>query len=153
MSELPPACLDWLAAHHGVIDVRTLRRHEVGRSTLIRLLDAGVLRKAAKSVFVVGTAPATFEQRCAIQCAAHPRGFITGPTAGTLAGLRRMPRTAPVHVAVLHGRHLPPTPGVTWRQTTAITRGDRVERNGIVVASWSRLAFDLAADHERLDHL
>jgi hypothetical protein len=153
MSELPRGCLEWLAAHHGVIDATTLRTHEVGRSTLHRLLDAEVLRHAAKSAFVIAAAPATFEQRCAIQCAAHPRGFVTGPTAGVLAGLRRMPRTAPLHVAVRHGRHLPPTPGVVWRQTTAITKADRTERGGITVATWSRLAFDLAADLSRLDHL
>ena len=29
--------------------------------------------------------PATLEQRCAVLCAAHPSGFVTGPTAGALA--------------------------------------------------------------------
>ena len=153
MSDLPDASLVWLADHHGVITAAALRTHGVGRATLARLLQAGVLRHAAKSVFVIASSPATFQQRCAVQSAAHPSGFVTGPSAGTLAGLRRMPRTTSVHVAVRHGRHLPLEPGVTWRQTTALTKADRDERDGITVASWPRLAFDLAADLSRLDHL
>jgi hypothetical protein len=104
-------------------------------------------------VFVIASARDTLQRRCAIQCATHPHGFITGPTAGTLAGLRRMPRSSPLHVSVLHGRHLTPVPGVVWRQTTVIWQVDRQERDGIMVASWPRLAFDLAADLSRLDHL
>src|SRR3954447_4736361 len=102
MSELPTASLTWLASHHGVITTAALRDHEVGRSTIVRLLDAGVLVRMAKGVFVVASAPSTLEQRCAVLSAAHPSGFVTGPTAGVLAGLRRMPRTAAIHVAVRH---------------------------------------------------
>jgi hypothetical protein len=153
MSDLPAASLDWLAAHHGVITTGALRRHGVGRSTLTRLLERAVLAHAAKGVFVIASSRNTLERRCAIQCATHPNGFITGPTAGALAGLRRMPTTSALHVSVLHGRHLPRTPGVTWRQTTVIWACDREERDGIMVASWPRLAFDLAADLRQLDHL
>jgi hypothetical protein len=153
MSDLPAASLDWLAAHHGVITTGALRQHGVGRSTLKRLLARGVLSHASKGVFVIGSSRDTLEQRCAIQCATHPHGFITGPTAGMLAGLRRMPRTSSLHVSVAHGSHLPRTRGVTWRQTTVIWACDREERDGVMVASWPRLAFDLAADLKQLDHV
>ena len=44
--------------------------------------------------------------------------------------------------------------GVRFRQTTVLQRTDRSRRaDGIVVASWVRLAFDLAADLRPLDHL
>ena len=92
MSDLPAESMDWLASHHGVITTRVLRDHGVGRSTLARLLHAGVLRHAAAGVLVITASRPTFEQRCAVQSAAHPNGFITGPTAGVLAGLRRMPK-------------------------------------------------------------
>jgi len=153
MSELPAASLAWLAAHHGVITTRALRSHGVGRSTLIRLLSRGVLEHATKGVFVIASSRNTLERRCAVQCATHPAGFITGPTAGMLGGVRRMPRSSAIHVSVRHGVHLPITSGVVWRQTTVIRAVDREERDGIVLASWPRLAFDLAADLNRLDHL
>src|SRR5688572_28340505 len=154
MSDLPPTSSRWLSEHHGVITTAILRSHEVGEKTRARLVARGVLRTEAKGVFVVATSPRTVEQRCAELCAAHPRGFVTGPTAGHLAGLRRMPPASELHFAVLHGRHLPPTPGVRWRQTTRISPADRHDRgDGVIVAAWPRLAFDLAADLRELDHL
>ncbi len=126
MSELPPRSLRWLSEHHGVVTTAILRSHDVGEKTLARLVDRGVLRTEAKGVFVVVTSPSTVEQRCAVLCAAHPKGFVTGPTAGQLAGLRRMPSTSELHLSVLHGRHLAPTPGVRWRQSTKIAPAERI---------------------------
>ena len=154
MADLPAASLAWLATHHGVITTSTLRAHKVGRATIERLLTIGVLCRRAKGVFVIASAPSTLEQRCAVLSAAHPNGFITGPTAGMLAGLRRMPTTSGVHVAITHGNHHLQLPGVVWRQTTMIWSIDRAPRDdGIVVAAPARLAFDLAADLRPLDHL
>jgi hypothetical protein len=154
MSDLTPAALHWLSGHHGVITTSQLRATGVGRKTTLRMLEAGVLRLVERGIFVAASIPVTLEQRCTVLCAAHPRGFITGPTAGSLVGLRRMPRNAPLHLAVRHGVHLPGAPGVRFRQTTALKDGDRRHRpDGIVIASWVRLAFDLAADLRPLDHL
>jgi hypothetical protein len=155
MSDLTPAAQRWLADHHGVITTRVLRECGVRRSTVERLSAAGVLRPIHRGVFVVASTPTTIEQRCAILCVAHPSGFVTGPTAGMLAGLRRMPRTALLHFAVPHGHHHHHlTAGVHFRQTTALVASHRsVRRDGIVVASPDRLAFDLAADLRPLDHL
>ncbi len=154
MSDLPVVTLEWLADHHGVISRRALRAHGVGDATIARLIEAGVLRRVAKSVYVIASAPSTLEQRCAIVSTAHPRGFVTGPTAGKLAGLRRMPFQSPVHFTVRHGAHLDDVPGVEWRQTRAILPSDRFVRDdGIALVSWPRLAFDLAADLRQLDHI
>lgn len=153
MADLPSATQRWLADHHGVVTSAALRQQGVGRATLIRLVDADVLRRAAKGVFVATSTPQTPLQLCAVLCAAHSSGFVTGPTAGSLAGLRRMPRTAAIHFSVRHGLHLPVVPGVHFRQTTALSATDRISRHdGILVASWPRLAFDLAADLRQLDH-
>jgi hypothetical protein len=154
MSELTPAALSWLATHHGVITTAQLRDHGVGHKTQVRLVDRGVLRAVHKGVFVVASTAPTLEQRCVALCCAHPGGFITGPTAGALLGLRRMPANSALHFSLRHGARVPPVAGVRFRQTTALRAGDRVRRpDGIAIASWVRLAFDLAADLSALDHL
>jgi hypothetical protein len=154
MPDLPPVTLTWLAGHHGVITTAQLHAHGVSRATIRRLVNAGVLRMVTRGVFVVASAPCTLEQRCAVLSASHPAGFVTGPTAGALAGLRRMPRHAALHYSVRHGLHLPDLAGVRWRQSTVIWSIDRRKRpDGIIVASWARLAFDLAADLHQLDHV
>jgi hypothetical protein len=153
--DLTPAAQRWLADHHGVITSACLRACGVRRSTIERLGAAGALRSIRRGVFVIASTPVTIEQRCAVLCATHPSGFVTGPTAGLLAGLRRMPRTASLHFAVRHGQHHHHlAAGVHFRQTTALISSHRVLRqDGIAVASPARLAFDLAADLSALDHL
>ena len=154
MSGLTPVAVKGLADHHGVITAERLRLCKVGRKTILRLLDDGVLRLVERGVYCATSVPTSLEQRCALLCAAHPDGFITGPTAGTLAGLRRMPRHASIHLSVRHRVPLAKAPGVRLRRTTALTPADRSPRaDGITVASWARLAFDLAADLRPLDHL
>jgi hypothetical protein len=154
VSDLTPEAIAWLHDHHGVITTARLSDCRVSRSTTSRLLATGVLRHAYKRVFVIASSPVTVEQRCVALCCAHPSGFVTGPTAGVMLKLRRMPPRAPLHFAVRHGLRLDVTPGVCFRQTTALPTTDRVHRgHGIVTASSARLAFDLAADLSALDHL
>lgn len=154
MSGLNPAALDWLRTHHGVITAARLRSFDVSTSTYRRLVDEGELRAPYKGVYALATAAATLEHRCAALSAAHQRGMITGPTAGALLGLRRMPRTAGLHLAVTHGCRLDSVAGVILRQTTRLAAADSTLRaDGIRVASAARLAFDLAADLSDLDHV
>jgi hypothetical protein len=154
VNDLTPAGSRWLAEHHGVVTTAVLRSTGVSRATTDRLVRAGVLRVAHKGVYVLTATKSTLEQRCAVLSAAHPAGFITGPTAGTLYDLRRMPRTASLHLACRHGVHLPREIGVKFRQTRAIAPDDRRCRpDGIIVARPARVAFDLAIDRSPLDHL
>jgi hypothetical protein len=154
MSDLTPAANRWLNHHHGVITSAELSRCGVARATISRLVAAGVLRRAHKGVFVIASSPPSVEQRCVALCRAHPTGFVTGPTAGVMLGLRRMPKRAPLHFAVRHGLRLDAEPGVHFRQTTVLRTAHRTDRgNGIMTASYARLAFDLAADLRPLDHL
>jgi hypothetical protein len=84
---------------------------------------------------------------------AYPRGFVTGPAAGRLMSLRRMPRTADVSYCMPHGAHIGPFPGVDLRQSTRIPSSHVVVRgDGIRIASAARLAFDLAVDLTEIDH-
>ncbi|MDQ3470637.1 MAG: hypothetical protein M3487_12840 [Actinomycetota bacterium] len=152
MSDLTPAAQRWLARHHGVITTPILRRCGVGRTTRERLLRTGVLCPASKGIFILASAPRSLEQRAGALCAAHPSGFVTGPTAGSMLGLRRMPKSAAIHFAIRHGARVDGVVGVKFRQTTALDEHDRRRRDdGITVPSWSRLAFDLAADLRELD--
>ncbi|MGI9053009.1 MAG: hypothetical protein ACR2HQ_10225 [Ilumatobacteraceae bacterium] len=154
MSELTPSAMHWLASHHGVITTKRLREEDVGRKTQLRLLARGVLRPVHKGVFTVASTPPTLEQRCVALAAAHPAGFVTGPTAGAMLGLRRMPASSAIHFSIRHGAKVSPVTGVRFRQTTSLHPSDRrVTDDGVTVASWARLAFDLAADLRPLDHL
>ena len=154
MSDLTPSASHWLATHHGVITTAVLRRYSVSKATTQRLVRSRVLVSPYRGVYVLAAAPETLQQRCAVLSAAHPSGFVTGPTAGALLGLRRMPRVAELHFSVRHGIHLDEVPGVRFRQTTVLPPAHRMERaDGIATASWDRLAFDLAADLDGLDHL
>ena len=94
--------------------------------------------------------------RCGVRCCApHTLGvFVTGPTAGSMLGLRRMPRAAGLHFAVRHGVNPPRETGVVFRQSTAVLASHMHRRSdGITIAKPARLAFDLAADLPPLDHL
>lgn len=154
MSDLTLAASRRLAEQHGVITTRQLRRDGVGRKTQLRLIANSMLVARYKGVFVSTSAPASLAQQCAALSAAHPSGFVTGPTAGSMLGLRRMPASAPLHFSIRHGARVDAEPGVLFRQTRALRADDRrVLSGGIVVASWLRLAFDLAADLRPLDHL
>jgi len=154
MYQLPNAAESWMRDRHGVATTRDLTIFGIRRSALERFERVGLLHRVERGVFVLAGSPATLAQRCAIQCCTHPRGFVTGPTCGAMDGLRRMPATASVHFAVRHGRHLPTVPGIHYRQTTQLNEGDRRRLpDGLVLASWPRLAFDLAADLRQLDHV
>jgi len=154
METFTSAATRWLATHHGVITTAQLVAAGVPRRRIQRLVRSGALVRVTAGVFVLAGSPATLHQRAAILGATHPGGFVTGPTAGTLGGLRRMPTSAALHFSLPHGINPEPQAGVRIRQTTKVTAADRMSRpDGIVVASWPRLAFDLAADLGRLDHL
>ena len=107
MSKLTPAAQRRLATHHGVITGTQLSHCGVGGSTTARLVALGVLRRVQRGVYVLTTAARTLEQRCAVLCACHPKGFVTGPTAAMLSGLRRQPHSSALHFAVRNGVHLP----------------------------------------------
>jgi len=150
---LPPALQRRLAERHGVVTTADLKAAGLGKTTITRLVEAGVLRRLIRGVFALTTAPPTLEHRCRVLCVLHPAGFVTGPTAAILAGLRRQPVSSALHFSVRHGARLDGEPGVEFHQTTKLAAADRRLRpDGIVVASWPRLAFDLAAHLRQLDH-
>ena len=153
MNDLTPAALALFARTNGMATGTMLRRAGVSRNRRRRLLEEGLLEQAHERVYRLAGGPSTVEARCAGLCLAHPRGFVTGPTAGRLVGLRRMGPTGDVHFSAPHGSNIGPIDGVRLRQTTRIEDYHLQRRSdGIVVASAPRLAFDLASDLSDLDH-
>lgn len=149
----PPRVAAWLAAHHGVITTAELRRFGVGRKAVDALCRVGILVRIERGVFVLAGSAPTLLHRCRQLSARYPSGFVTGPTAGALMNLRRMPRRAELHYSVAHGHRHDPMIGVKFRQTTKLRADDRYRRDdGIWAARPTRLAFDLAANLTPLDH-
>jgi very-short-patch-repair endonuclease len=154
MNDFTIAALDVLSRHHGVSTLRMLRRAGLSRNRLQRLVGDGLLIRASETVYRLAGTPRTLEQRCVELCFAHPRSYITGPTAGVLIGLRRVGKPTEIHLGAPHGSNVGPIPGVRLRQTTKLPSWHLVRRSdGIVLASHSRLAFDLSVDLPPLDHV
>ena len=152
MIDLTPQAFALLRRQHGHVSVRQLSDNGVGRNARRRLVEEGVLVAVHRSVLRISSAPRTFESRCVALCLAHLSVFITGPSGGRLALLRRMPAAEPIHLGVPHGIHLLDD-NIVLRQSRNVTHLDVVRLNsGILVATSSRLAFDLARDLSAQDH-
>ncbi len=131
----------------GHITSKQLAAGGIGKTARERLVDDGVLHHPFKTVYRVAVQRPTFEQVLVAISLAHPTGFITGPTAGGYLGLRRMPRASKIHLCLPHPIRIDEPDGVLLRQSTRIGPFDvRTLENGMRVASWARLLFDLAAD-------
>ncbi len=78
-------------------------------------------------------------------CAAHPELAISGPTAGRLWGLRRLPRDHRIHVLAPPASHPVTARWVMPYRTAAVHARDVVRRpDGIAITSRARTALDLA---------
>ena len=153
MNDLTPAALAVFAARHGVATTTMLRKAGIGKRRLARLVDDGLLVRAAERVFRLAGTARTLEQRCAELCSAHPKGFLTGPTGGMLRGLRRIGSVSEIHFSAPHGHHVDVADGVRLRQSTKVLPWHVEQRiDGLVVASPARLAFDLSGDLSPIDH-
>jgi hypothetical protein len=152
MHLLTVEAMSWLRDHHGIITARRLEMCGVSRRCRLALIDSRVLEVLHPGVYRIASQPATLLSKCVAICAAHPQCFITGPTAGTIGGLRRMPADDRVHVCAPHG--LGRMGGlVVLRQSRVVDATDvQLRADGIRIASPWRLAFDLAADLGPLDH-
>jgi hypothetical protein len=152
MIDLTPKAFAVLRRQHGHASVRQLTEAGVSRNSRRRLVEGGELVSVSRCVLRISSAPLTFESRCVALCLAHPSAFITGPSGGRLLRVRRMPAPEPIQICVPHGVHLFDR-GIVVHQSRKIIELDVVRlSSGIVVASGSRLAFDLARDLSPIDH-
>ncbi len=127
MADLPTLSARWLADHHGVITRASAPRRTASvAATRQRLVGAGVLRCVGQGR--LRDRDRSGHPRTALRGAVAPLirgGFVTGPTAGMLAGLRRMPRASALHFSIHHGVHVTQDTGIRFRQTTVIWAIDR----------------------------
>ena len=152
MIDLTAEAFAILRRQYGHVSVRQLAQAGVGPNARRRLVEGEALIAVHRGVLRINSAPVTFEGSCVALCLAHPGGFVTGPSGGRLMGLRRMPAATPIHFSVRHGTHLFDA-GVVLRQSRKVSPVDYVRLpSGIVVATSTRLAFDLSADLSPLDH-
>jgi very-short-patch-repair endonuclease len=136
--------LDYLRAHHGVASGRALRRLGLSANDVRGLVDAGNLVPVLRGVYRMPAVDFDEPARCVAVCAAHPEAVISGPTAGRLWGLRRIPHDRRVHVLAPPASHPSIEPWVVPYRTRAFHPHDVVTRpDGIRVTGRPRTALDL----------
>lgn len=147
MHSLNPAALIVLQRQSNIIAVRQLTEAGITRSQREALLEAGVFEHVGHSVLRVSGMPVTRDSRLIELCLQHPAGMITGPTAGAVRELRRMPRTSPLHFSLPHNARADVPASVRLRRSRRLPDEHRLTMsNGMVLPTWPRLVFDLAAD-------
>lgn len=133
-----------LESHHGVASARTLKELGLSSHDIRRLVANGNLEAVLRGVYRMPVAPLGLEARCAAVCAAHPEAVISGPTAGRLWGLRRLPHDDRIHVIAPPRAQPTVAPWVVPYRTLALHESDVVVRHdGIVVTDRPRTALDL----------
>lgn len=147
MSVLSAPALIVLNRQLGAITTAQLREAEVTGRQRRRLLADGVLKSVGHSVYRVPGMPETLESRVVTLCLQHPKGFVTGPTGGGFVNLRRMPTASKVIFCMPHGCRFDVPNFVELRQSMVTpVEHARALPNGIRIATFERLAFDLARD-------
>jgi len=137
--------LEYLCSHHGIASALALREVGVSPNDLRRLVGAGNLVPVLRGVYRMPAVPYDELARCVAVCVAHPKSVISGPTAGRLWGLRRVPGDLRVHILAPPRSHPTVESWVAPYRTRAFHAGDVVHRaDGIVVTNRARTALDLA---------
>lgn len=143
----PPAVTKYLADHHWVASTEELYALGISRDVLSRARRRGVLVAPVRGVVALAGVELTFEGRARLALlAATGKSFVSGPSAGALYGLRRMPRSF-VEITVEQQRRISLPPGSRLVFTSWIDdrRDVRTRSDGLRIASPLRMLFGLAA--------
>lgn len=129
-----PELLDVFRRQHGVADVAQLNENGVADRTIRTHVAQGALVRALPGVFRLASAPDTFQARAmAVQLHTAPFGFLMGPTAAHIRGLRAMPVQLIYVTVSWRGRSAMPSwvrrHGTSWLDESdiEIVHGFRVE--------------------------
>jgi hypothetical protein len=132
------------ATQHGIASVEQLRDAGLGARQLKRLEAAGAIVRIHNGAYRSPSVALTELSRCAAVCLARPEVVISGPTAGRLWGLRRLPPDRRVHVLAPPASHPCVARWVVPYRTNAFHDRDVIRRSdGIRVTSRARTALDL----------
>lgn len=152
MAHLTPAAHQYFATHHGVASIEQLRQCGLTHAAIRRIVSEGGLELVLQGAYRTPSVPLDELSRCAAVCAAHPELVISGPTAGRVWGLRRLPPDRRIHVIAPPRSQPTRCPWVVPYRTSAIHDRDVVTRaDGIRVTSRPRTAFDLSRQLDGLD--
>lgn len=148
-SPVPASLLAHAREQYGLVTLAQLNQAGVSRRRRTQYLRGQFLVPVHQNVFRLGSHDVDFEQSCLAACLALPDFVVSGPSAGRLLALRRIP-TGPVHVA--GRRRGAALRDVVVHHTTVLPDGDwTTRRDGIRVLRPVRLAVDLARfldDHD-----
>ena len=145
MAVFTTEALEFLRTHHGVATAAELQECGLSAPAVRSLIEAGNLAAVLKGVYRIPAVTLDEAAKCAAVCAAHPTLAISGPTAGRLWGLRRLPRDHRIHVLAPPASNPSIVPWVVPYRTAAFHPCDVVHRpDGINVTSRARTALDLA---------
>ena len=145
MAYFTTEALEFLRTHHGVATAADLQRCGLSAPAVRSLVEAGNLATVLKGAYHLPAVTLDEMARCAAVCASHPELAISGPTAGRLWGLRRLPRDRRIHVIAPPASHPASARWVVPYRTSAVHPCDVVRRSdGINVTSRARTALDLA---------
>jgi very-short-patch-repair endonuclease len=146
MSHLPSTAIVVIHRQLGYITRRQLTGLGVSARQRLGLESDAVLERVGRSVYRVPGMPQSLESRAIELSLEHPDGFVTGAAAGVLLGLRKMPSTFQIEFCVPHGARFDASAHVRVRQSTMVLPEHvRELPTGIRIATYDRLAFDLAA--------
>ncbi len=145
MAHFTTEALEFLRTHHGIATAADLQRCGLSAPAVRSLVEAGNLATVLKGAYHLPAVTLDEMTRCAAVCASHPELAISGPTAGRLWGLRRLPRDRRIHVLAPPASHPASARWVVPYRTAAVHPCDVVRRSdGINVTSRARTALDLA---------
>lgn len=144
--------LKWTAAHHAVVSDQVLRTMGITIEQRKHLVELGVLERVLDGSYRFSGAVADDLARCVAACA-RPIGLVvSGPSAGRLKGLRRMPKDGLVYVIAPPGSNPTVEPWLVPYRTAALDPNDiEIRADGIRVTSAARTAVDLMRHLPRTD--
>lgn len=132
---------------HGVVAVAQLTRLGHSRATVSRARARGEIVTVASGVVRIASSPETFRTRCmTLQLQTCAAGFLSGPTAAHLHGLRAMPTDMIRYTAPTTFRHRVPDWARVHLSSWYDPIADRtMTDDGLVIASPMRMLWGLAA--------
>jgi hypothetical protein len=145
MHPFHPSVLGALGAQHGVASAKQLEELGLSRRQVTRMVTAGQLTVAHRSVFRLAGFPVTFESMCAAASLADENLAVSHQSAARLSGIRQM-TTARLHVtAPCRRRPIAPGDVIVHRSRMFIPDHIVVRADKIRVTSVARTLFDLAS--------
>lgn len=145
MATLTSGALEHFERRHGIASLGQLLDYGMSREAIKKLVREGLIEQVMQGAYRLRGQPLTDLGRLVAVCTAHPGHVISGPSAGRLFALRRLPPDLRVHTISPPASHPTRARWVQPYRTTAFRNIDIVRRSdGIVHTGRPRTALDLA---------